>query len=432
MKHLLRPFVLILALVLIIALVVPAAVSAQDDEPIVIGTSLPLTGGFSIAGEKHQEGYQLCVDLLNENGGLLGRPVELLVSDNGSDVEQALSQLERLINEDQVDLLFGTFSSRLTFPTSAVAEQNEMVYPIPAGGALSIYVQGFDYLFYFQQAPGEFTGATPVTMLQDLAPDDLPATAALVHADDFFANAIANGLEGGTLEDDDGNVLADLAPGYLADAGIELVFSETYPGEGFSDWLTLASSVADSGGEMVIALTASPAEAIEFSRALQTVDYVPKILYMSQGTQVELLEGLGAEAAEGIAVHSSWHPRANFEGEFLGGTFTNQDFIDAYEAVYDIAPDEDVAIPFSVCQGMVQAVEGVGSTDNTEIRDWLAARTEDDPVRTILGTFYWDDRGIPIDRTFIMTQWQDGNLELVYPVGEFEGTADLIYPKPGW
>jgi branched-chain amino acid transport system substrate-binding protein len=261
----------------------------------------------------------------------------------------------------------------------------------------------------------------------------LLATAALVHADDFFANAIANGFEGGTLEDDDGNVLADLAPGYLAEGGIELVFSETYPGEGFSDWLTLASSVADSGAEMVIALTASPAEAIEFARALQTVDYLPKILYMSQGTQAEMLEGLGPEAAEGIAIHSSWHPRANFEGTFLGGPFSNQDFIDAYAAVYDGAePDEDVAIPFSVCQGMVQAVEGVGSTDNTEIRDWLAARTADDPVRTILGTFYWDESGLPIDRTFLMTQWQDGNLELVYPLGEFEGTADLVYPKPGW
>ena len=419
MNHLMRPFLVVLALVIIIAMIVPATVMAQD--PIVIGASLPLTGGFSIPGEKHQEGYQLCVDLLNEGGGLLGRPVELIVSDNRSDVEQALTQYERLINEDQVDLMFGTFSSRLTFPTSAITEQNQMVNPIPAGGALSIYAQGFEYLFYFQQNAGEFTGQTPIRMLVDLAGDDLPATAAVVHADDFFANAIANGLLGGTLEDDDGNVLVDLAPGALADAGIELVFSEAWPGEGFADWLGLASSVKDSEAEMVIALTASPAEAIEFTRALQTVDHLPKILYMSQGTQIEYLEGVGAEAAEGVAVHSSWHPRANFEGIFMGGPFTNQDFIDAYAADYDGAePDEDVAIPFSLCMGMTQAVEAVGSTDNTEIRDWLAARTADDPVRTILGTFYWDERGLPIDRAFVMTQWQDGALELIYPVGEFE------------
>ena len=433
MKALLRPFLVILALVLVIALVAPAAVVAQDDDPILIGASLPLTGDFSIPGAKHQEGYQLCVDLINERGGLLGRPVELITSDNRSDVEQALSQYERLINEDQVDLIFGTFSSRLTFPTSAVAQQNEMIFPVPAGGALSIYVQGFDYLFYFQQNVSEYTGQTPIEMLQELVPDDLPASAAVVHADDFFANAIAAGLVGESLEDDDGNVLADLAPGALADAGIELVAREIYPGEGFSDWLTLATTVKDSGAEMVIALTASPAEAIEFTRALQTVDHLPKILYMSQGTQIEFLEGVGAEAAEGVAIHSAWHPRANFEGELLGEPFTNQDFIDAYSAAYDGAePDEDVAIPFSVCQGMTTAVQAVGSTDNTELRDWLASRTEDEPVRTILGNFNWDERGIPIGNSFVMTQWQDGQLELVYPVGEFEGTADLVYPKPSW
>jgi branched-chain amino acid transport system substrate-binding protein len=431
MKNLLRPFLVVFVLVIIIAMIVPATVVAQD--PIVIGASLPLTGDFSIPGELHQQGYQLCVDLINERGGLLGRPVELIVNDNRSEVEQVLSQYERLINEDQVDLIFGTFSSRLTFPASAVAQQNEMVFPIPAGGALSIYVQGFDYLFYFQQNVSEYTGQTPVEMLQTLVPDDLPASAAVVHADDFFANAIASGLVGESLLDDDGNVLADLAPGALADAGIELVYQETYPGEGFSDWLTLANSVKESGAEMVIALTASPAEAIEFTRALQTVDHLPKILYMSQGTQSEFLEGVGAEAAEGVAVHSAWHPRANFEGQLLGEPFSNQDFIDAFAAANDGAmPDEDAAIPFSLCQGMSQAVEGAGTTDNTALRDWLAARTEDDPVRTILGNFYWDDRGIPIGNAFVMTQWQNGELELVYPVGQFEGTADLVYPKPGW
>ena len=57
---------------------------AQDD-PIVIGSSLPLTGNFSVSGEKHQQGFELCVELINEKGGLLDRPVELVISDNRSD-----------------------------------------------------------------------------------------------------------------------------------------------------------------------------------------------------------------------------------------------------------------------------------------------------------------------------------------------------------
>ena len=50
-------------------------VAAAD--PIKIGASLPLTGGFSLTGDKHKQGYELCVDLINKNGGILGRKVKL-------------------------------------------------------------------------------------------------------------------------------------------------------------------------------------------------------------------------------------------------------------------------------------------------------------------------------------------------------------------
>ena len=89
---------------------------------IKIGASLPLTGAFSIAGAKHQQGYQLCVDLINERGGVLGEQVELIMSDNRSDPATAINQYERFINVDQVDAVFGTFSSRLRFPVASMLE----------------------------------------------------------------------------------------------------------------------------------------------------------------------------------------------------------------------------------------------------------------------------------------------------------------------
>jgi branched-chain amino acid transport system substrate-binding protein len=426
-----------LSLLIVIALVLGATsvmVTAQEGDPIVIGASLPLTGTFSIAGSKHEEGYQLCVDEINARGGLLGRPVELIVSDNRSDVEQSITQYERLINEDNVDLIFGTFSSRLTFPTSAVAEQNEMVLPVPAGGAINIYAQGFEYLFYFQQNAGEFVGASPIEALVELVgtdSEDFPQTAAVVHADDFFANAIAAGLLGQEVLDDDGSLIIDLAPGALEEAGIEAVMVETWPGEGFNDWVNLANEIRQSEAEMLIGLTASPDEVIQLTRALQTVGYQPKVAYFSQGTQIEYLEGVG-EAVNGVLVHSSWHPLADFEGILIDQPFTNSEFVELYTEEYDVEPDEDVAIPFSLCMGITQAVHAVGSTDNAELRDWLAARTEEEPVRTILGEFYWDERGLPIGRSFLILQWQDEELRFIYPLGEFPGTVDIIHPKPEW
>lgn len=408
------------------------ASGALAQEAIKIGASLPLTGNFSVTGTKHEEGYQLCVDLINEKGGVLGRSIDLIVSDNRSDTATALSQYERFINVDNVDIVFGTFSSRLTFPVSAVLHRYGMVHPIPAGGALRIYTQGFDNQFYFQQNAAEFVGSTLEGVIRDLvSADQKPSKAALVHADDFFANAIRAGFMGEVVKSPGGDDVADLAPGNLAELGIEVAYTEKWPEEGFSDWLNLANSIKQSGADLIIGLTASAEEAVQLARALKTVRVQPKLIYLSQGTQAEFLDGLG-EDSNAIMMHAAWHEAVPFVGTLGGEAFTNQDFLAAYDAKHGGVADEDVSIPFALCQGMEQAIRGAGSTDNTAIKEWLQARTKDDPVRTITGPFAWDERGLPLERPFLMAQWQDGELKFIYPTDEFEGVSPMVHPKPEW
>ncbi|MDH3230763.1 MAG: amino acid ABC transporter substrate-binding protein [Alphaproteobacteria bacterium] len=402
-------------------------------EPIKVGASLPLTGGFSVTGDKHKVGYELCVGMINDNGGVLGRKLELIVSDNRSDTETAISQYERMINVDKVDVIFGTFSSKLTFPVSAITERYGMVNPIPSGGALRIYSIGHKNLFYFQQNAAEHIGESVERTLKDLVGSaKMPKTVAIVRADDFFANGIAAGLLGSEVKlPGSGKVVANLAPGNFADLGMKVVLNEKWPEEGFSDWVTLANSIKRSNAEFLVALTASAEEAVQLTRALQTLKYQPKAIFMSQGTQNEYLDSVG-KAAEGIMIHSSWHPAANWQGLLSGKSFGNNDFIAAFKAKYGAEPDEDGAIPFALCQGMEQAIRGAGSTDNKKLADWLHARTAADPVKTILGSFHWDARGLPVDRPHLMTQWQGGKLRFIYPTDEFEGTSPIVYPKPQW
>lgn len=395
---------------------------------IKIGASLPLTGVFAVAGRKHKDGYLFWSQLLNKDKKrwLLGRPIELIISDNRSNTEAAVAQFERFINLDKVDLLLGTFSSKLTFPTSAAAEKNKMVYPVPSGGALKIWKRGFHHIFYFQQNAAEFIGQAPVDAVVGykgrgiIKRGEFPKTAGVVHADDFFANAIAAGLVGER----------GLAPGFLAQAGMKLVFRQKWP-EGFTDWITLANSIKAKNPDFLLAGTASPDEAIQLVRAFRTVGYHPKGLYMSQGTQVEFKEALG-DAANGIMMHSAWHPAAPFEGLLANEKYTNQQFITDFRAEFRRDPDEDEAIPLAVCQGMEQAVRATRTTDNAKLRDWLASRTKEKPVRTVLGNFHWDKRGLPVGRPHLLLQWQKGNLEFVWPLGEFPGTRDIVWPKAAW
>ncbi|HXV72619.1 MAG TPA: amino acid ABC transporter substrate-binding protein [Acidimicrobiia bacterium] len=404
-------------------------------EPIIAATSLPLTGDFAIPAELHRVGYQLCVDLINERGGVLGRELVLEVEDNQSDQEIAVTQYERMVAE--ADILFGTFSSLLTGPTSAIAEQNGMVYPVPSGGAQRIWERGFENIFYFQAQPAEGVGSAAVNALlyyQEqglISEDDFPETAAVVYADDPFAAAGRNGLAGGTVNDPaTGEVLADLSPGFLADAGIDIVFDEQWP-VGFTDWTTFANSIASSGAESVWAATASVDEAISLVQALQQVGHQPSFVWMSQGAQNEFRDELGGPE-NGLTMHTVWHPSIEFVGTLAGEEYSNLDFVADFTERTGNEPSEDEAIPFAVCQGMEQAMIGAGSTDNAAMQQWLRDRTADDPVRTVLGDFHWDERGLPIGRDYLLNQWQDGTLQFVYPVEEGLDTVDMVFPKPDW
>lgn len=412
------------------AIVATAATGAWAQD-LKIGASLPLTGVFSVSGTKHQQGYQLCVDLINEAGGVLGRKVDLIMSDNRSDPATAINQYERFVNVDKVEAVFGTFSSRLTFPVANILSRYGLTHVIPAGGALRIYAQGHKNLFYFQPAAAELVGETLKLVIEDLiSAADRPKTVAIIKADDFFANGINTGLVGGKVKSPgSGDIVADLAPGYLAELGIEIVYQENWPEEGFNDWLNLANGVKRANPELVIVLSASAEEAVQVTRALQTVRATPRMVYMSQGTQAEFAEGTG-KAATGILVHTSWHKDAPFQSVLAGKEFSNADFVAAFQAKYNSIPDEDSAVPFAACQGIEQAIRGAGTTDNAKMTEWLQARTKAEPVRTVLGRFNWDNVGLPEDKPFIMTQWQDGALKFVYPTDEFDGVSPIIYPKP--
>src|SRR5690625_1330253 len=93
------------------------------DDKIRIGISLPLTGDFSEPGEGVQRGYEIWRDMVNEEGGLLGRQVELIIMDDQSNADRVVSDYEALITQEEVDLVFGPFSSRLVLASARVVDE---------------------------------------------------------------------------------------------------------------------------------------------------------------------------------------------------------------------------------------------------------------------------------------------------------------------
>ena len=84
---------------------------ASAADPIRVGVISPLTGAWTVYGKAHSAGFELAVDEINEKGGVLGRPLEIVIGDSKTEPRIVVEQANRLIREERVDFLAGTFSS---------------------------------------------------------------------------------------------------------------------------------------------------------------------------------------------------------------------------------------------------------------------------------------------------------------------------------
>jgi len=380
---------------------------ATDDgeasgEPIRIGASLPLTGDFSEPGEAARRGYEVWVEMTNEAGGLLGRPVELIVKDDQSDQNLVVTDYNALINQDQVDLLLGTFSSLLNLPASAVAEQAGMVYVEPAGGSPEMFSRGFEYLFFAQQAVSIHQADLFSEWVVNLPEGEKPATAAYVAADDPFGGPVAEGVQN-----------------QLEAGGVETVYSEIYPPETVN-FDAIASAIAAEQPDVIAQGSAGLQDGVNLIRALQRVGYSPQQMFQASTPSFadQYSDAIGIENTEGIFFAVSYHVDAETPG--------NTEFLEEYRAAYDEDPAEDAADAFAAAEVLQAAVEAVGEIDQDAIRDWL----RENEVETILGPLSWDETGAP-EQAYLLAQWQGGDEQIILP--EDVATSDtIVNPKPPW
>jgi branched-chain amino acid transport system substrate-binding protein len=380
----------------------PSEQAATSTKPLVIGISLPLTGDFSQPGGEARRGYQVWQKQVNAAGGLLGRQVQLKIVDDASSQDTVVSDYTKLITQDKVDLLLGTFSSLLNYPASAVAEKNQMVFVEPAGGAPKMFTRGFKYLFFAQQATAPHQADVFVDYIKSLPADQRPKTAAYPTQDDPFAAPVIESMQK-----------------QLSALGVKTVYSVTYPADA-TNFQSVASQLAAKKPDL-IAQGAVFEDGVGLVRSLKQLDYSPKMLFQTSAPSnaQQYSSGIGEANTEGVFYTVSWNEDAK--------TPKNPEFVADYQAAYKGAdPAEDAADAFATAQVLQQAVTKVGSLDQAKVRDWLHANE----VQTILGPLSWTATGEPRGQ-FLLAQWQSGKVQVVGPK-DLATTQTIVNPKPGW
>ena len=382
-------------IVLFIVFTIGPPWGSEAQQPIRMGSSMSLTGKYALQGGYGREGYLLCQKHMNQKGGVLGRSLEFVIYDDGSDEKTAVRLYEKLVAEDKVDAVMGPYSSPITDAVAEVTEKHRKLMIAPMAATTSIWEKGRRYLVML---------LSPVEVLPDgvldLAARNGLKTLAVLNEDALVGKAATRGA-------------IELAK----KKGLELVFSETYP-KGTADFSGLLNKVKAAKPDVLVAASVRLEDLVAITHQARELDLNVKMLSsLPYGVLPDYYKRLG-KSAEFVYSGSFWELGLPYPG--------NQEFVTAFEKEFNRAPALQSANAYAGCQLFVEAARRAGSPDSDKLREaLLKLRT-----RTVLGDFAIDERGFQIGHKAIAIQWQDGKQVVVWPDELASGKPR--FPTPPW
>jgi len=111
----------------------PFIIKARGETPVRIGLVDPLTGVYAALAQGEVVGAKYAVEELNKKGGILGRPVELLVEDSANDVGTGVQKTRKLIERDQVSFIIGDVNSGIAIAIAQVTSEKKILHIVSGG-----------------------------------------------------------------------------------------------------------------------------------------------------------------------------------------------------------------------------------------------------------------------------------------------------------
>ena len=364
----------------------PAAPTpAPQDGPITLAATVALSGRHAQLGTELARGYRLAVDIINENGGIRGRPLQLELRDDGSDAATSARLYAELAASDTILALLGPYSSPITAAAIPVAEAAARPFVAPAASAPSIWAgAGRQWgVQLINPAPSYLRGSVDVAALVGAR------TVALVWENTSFPSSAADGVR-------------EAARAH----GFDIVMDESYE-VGGADHAALAARARDAGATLFIG-GGYAIDAFQFGKAVGAVGYEPRLVSLLLGpSEPSFVQDVGG-GARCMAGNATWDPSIRTSG-FIADSET---MLRRYEAAHGTTPSYHPALGFAAVELMAEAIDQVmadtGGADRAAIRDYLFSTS----TTTVLGPYgvhpVGDPRaGAQRELTGLQIQWQD-------------------------
>jgi len=352
-----------------------------DEKPILIGATVSLEGKYIETSAMIKRGYKLWVEQINKNGGLLGRPVKLILYNDKSKKNLIATLYEKLILEDRVDLTLSPYGTPLTMAASEVTEKYGYVMLACAAASEKIWERGYKYIFgVYALADRYFIG------FQDLLARKGFESIGIIFENSGFNISIAKGVR------------------RWADRfNLKIAYDSGFD-DGNSELPIILKQVMKKNIDGLI-FSGYPPECYIFISLMKTADYRPKALaFTIAPTHPDFHKNIGP-FAEGIFAPSQWEPdeRIPFPGTKL--------FIKNFNKFSGVMPSYHAASAYSACQILEKAIIQAQTIDHKKIRNYVSSF---DTV-TIMGRFKVNHTGRQVGHNPILIQWQNGKKEIVYP-----------------
>ncbi|WP_419949208.1 amino acid ABC transporter substrate-binding protein [Candidatus Palauibacter sp.] len=353
--------------------------------PITLAAAIAQSGRHAALGTEVARGYHLAVDIINENGGIRGRQLQLVLHDDASDPATSARLYAEFVTSDTIDAFLGPYSSPITEAVLAVTEPAGIPLVAPAASAPALWA-GRERQWSAQllnPAPSYLKGSVDVAALVGAR------TVALVWEETAFPASVAEGVRDAVRMH-----------------GLDIVLDESY-GVGGADHEALAAAARDAGAALFIG-GGYATDAIEFTRAAGAVGYRPRLMSLNVGpAESYFIDEVGA-AGRCVAGNAPWNPAVSTSGFVSDG----QTMVQRYRAAYGGTPAYHAAAGYGavelLAEAMDEAIADTGDADRAAVRDFLFTAE----TGTVLGPYSVHPVGDPqagVQRalTGLQIQWQD-------------------------
>ncbi|KQB91861.1 ethanolamine utilization protein EutJ [Geobacillus sp. PA-3] len=343
---------------------------------IKIGANLELSGGVASYGQSIAEGVELAFDEINKEG-INGKKLKLVKVDNKSEAAEATNGAIKLISQDKVVAIVGSATSTNTLAQVQIANDNKVPVITPSGTNPTITTKdGKVNDFIFRTC---FIDPFQGTVAAKFALDDLKVKSAAI--------------------------LIDSASDYSK--GLAASFKETFT----------------AGGGKIVAEEAYVAKDTDFRATLTNIKAAsPEFLFLpgyyeevglivkqarELGLNVPIMGGDGWDSPKLIEIAG----KDALNNTYITNHYSSgdpdpkiQEFVKAFEAKYNKAPDAFNALGYDTAYFLADAIKRAGSADPVKIKDALA-QTKD--LQLVTGIFTINENHDPI-KSAVILEYKDG------------------------